>query len=147
MRERAPASLLVLGGGGRCGHVGRSVTSFRQRPGVQILPLGRFPWKRRWIRVSQSDEDGDARRTADGESCGKASSNSHQQAGFTAGTVADNDELSADFSHGCAVRRRRGLWALELMIGKVCFCGDDYRRSMVDGCGIPERKMEKAEGV
>lgn len=25
--------------------------------------------------------------------------NSHQQAGFTAGTIADDDELSADLSH------------------------------------------------
>lgn len=31
-------------------------------------------------------------------------SNSHQQTGFTAGTVADDDELSADFSHGVVER-------------------------------------------
>lgn len=36
----------------------------------------------------------EACRTYDGHQ------NSHQQTGFTAGTVADDDELSADFSHG-----------------------------------------------
>ena len=29
---------------------------------------------------------------------------SHQQAGFTAGTVANNDELSADFGHDLRTR-------------------------------------------
>lgn len=35
-------------------------------------------------------------------------SNSHQQTGFTAGTVADDDELSADLSHGVCVVLRSG---------------------------------------
>ena len=37
-------------------------------------------------------------------------SNSHQQTGFTAGTVADDDELSADLSHGvCEALREREM--------------------------------------
>ena len=37
--------------------------------------------------------------------------NAHQQAGFAAGTIADDDELAADLSHGCDGGRngRRGL--------------------------------------
>lgn len=34
---------------------------------------------------------------------------SHQQTGFTAGTVADDDELSADFSHGVV----GGFWEMD----------------------------------
>lgn len=36
---------------------------------------------------------------------------SHQQTGFTAGTVADDDELSADFSHGDYSKASSGLVA------------------------------------
>jgi hypothetical protein len=38
---------------------------------------------------------------------------SHQQAGFTAGTVADDDEFAADLSHGLNVT---GLWRKERRI-------------------------------
>lgn len=41
----------------------------------------------------------------------------HQQAGFTAGTVTNDDQLSADFSHGCRARRRDGRWEKKVRDG------------------------------
>lgn len=58
-----------------------------------------------------------------GTPTGVLQANSHQQAGFTAGTVANDDELSADLSHS------------------VCFGGDGDGDGVVSG-----RRRERCRG-
>lgn len=74
--------------------------------------------------------------------CGTGRRGSHQQAGFTAGTVADDDELSANLSHdiGCVVIFHGSRERME----KAESCG--YLGSGKGGCealGVARGKMEK----
>jgi hypothetical protein len=72
-----------------------------------------------------------------------ARKHSHQQAGFTAGTVADDDELAADLSHGLKVtglwRKKRGIECCDgnaaldanLLDGMRLALAEDGRREQV----------------
>jgi hypothetical protein len=84
MEERAMTGGESLRYRGRCG----------QSEGVRAMG-----WVA-WVRVSNGPDNGaEGRDDVGGRGRGRGN-NSHQQAGFTASTVADDDELSADLGHG-----------------------------------------------
>ena len=63
---------------------------------VSMMSKMRDRWMRRCLGSRQCGRDGDAAERGGGRS----EMSVHQQAGFAASTVTDDDQLSADFGHG-----------------------------------------------